>query len=197
MRSRSLLIAGACALCAWLGCAEREPADVEPVPVAQTSAKPEAPTAVPADPIKPAAPPPDATPWDPIKLDDEAPLCVFSGHDTRDEAMFLKDVRKQTLRAGSSVVFGTFAPGCIHEACDTGPLMQCFVDADPDGSLVVHSHLAYEHKRGSTCSEGCRPIIAGCESAPLAAGKYTVKYGSRSFTLRIPAVMRSPCFKLD
>jgi hypothetical protein len=31
----------------------------------------------------------------------------------------------------------------------------------------------------------------------LKAGKYSVKYGARTFNLRVPSVMRTPCFKMD
>ena len=35
-------------------------------------------------------------------------------------------------------------------------------------------------------------MIAGCETDVLKAGEYTVKYGKRTFGLRIPSVMVSP-----
>ncbi len=127
---------------------------------------------------------------------DEIPLCVFSDHDERGNALFLKDVHRQKLSAGAKVVFGTFAPGCVAEACDAIPTEMCWVDGEAPRTLVVHSLLSLRHKQGSACSSECRPIVAGCESPPLAAGKYTVKYGTRSFELRVPSVVGSPCFDL-
>jgi hypothetical protein len=142
-----------------------------------------------------SAPPFDGPGWDAVKLVDDIPLCVFSDHGERGDALFLKDVRRQKLNAGAKVVFGTFAPGCVAEECDAIPTETCSVDAETPQTLVVHSLLSFRHKHGSVCSGDCRPIVAGCESpAPLAPGKYTVKYGARTFSVRVPSVVSSPCF---
>jgi hypothetical protein len=139
----------------------------------------------------------DAPEWDAVKLVDEIPLCVFSDHEARGDALSSKDVHRQKLSAGAKVVFGTFTPGCMAEACDAIPTETCWVDSEGPETLVVHSLLSFRHKHGSVCTDECRPIVAGCESpAPLAPGKYTVKYGSRSFSLRVPSVVSSPCFDL-
>jgi hypothetical protein len=138
----------------------------------------------------------DATNWDKVKLEDEAPLCVFASHEERNDALFLQDVHEQTLRANSTVVFGTFPPGCQNEACDAAPTHQCWVDTEAANTLVVHSRLSFAHKRGSTCTKDCRPVIAGCETGVLKAGKYTVKYGRRTFSVRVPGVLVAPCFEL-
>jgi hypothetical protein len=168
-----------------------------------TSRKPVEPHAVsvPSSPtqvaVNAAAPVAAATQWDKVKLEDEVPLCVFADLSERAKAPFLEDVRKQTLRARSRVVFGTFAPGCQNEACDAAPTLQCWADSEQANTLVVHSRLSFQHKRGSVCTKDCRPVIAGCETELLKAGKYTVKYGRRAFSLRVPSVMRAPCFKLE
>jgi hypothetical protein len=138
-----------------------------------------------------------ATEWDKVKLEDEVPLCVFANHGERGKALFLQDVRQQTLRANSRVVFGTFPPGCQNEACDAAPTLQCWVDSEEPNTLVVHSRLSFEHKRDAVCIKDCRPVVAGCETEVLKAGKYTVKYGGRVFGLRVPSVMRVPCFKME
>jgi hypothetical protein len=148
-------------------------------------------------PVAAAAPSNGATQWDEVKLEDEVPLCVFADHGERAKAPFLADVRKQTLHASSSVVFGAFAPGCQNEACDAVPTLQCWVDTEKPNTLVVHSRLSSKHKRGTLCTKDCRPVLAGCETEVLNAGKYIVKYGGRSFSLRVPSVMRAPCFKLE
>jgi hypothetical protein len=137
--------------------------------------------------------------WDKVKLEDDVPLCVFADPDQRAEARFLKDVGKQTLRAKTKVTFGAFPPGCMNEACDAIPSLQCWVDDPGEGSdtLVVHSFLSFDHKPGSICTTDCRPVMAGCDTPVLAPGNYTVKYGRRTFTLRIPSVLRTPCFKMD
>jgi hypothetical protein len=139
----------------------------------------------------------DASQWDKVKLEDAVPLCVFADHGERAKAPALQDVRKQTLRANSTLVFGTFSPMCLNELCDEIPTQQCWVDTEQPHILVVHSRLSFKHKRGTTCTKDCQSIIAGCETDALKAGKYTVKYGARTFSLLVPSIVRAPCFKLD
>lgn len=142
-----------------------------------------------------AAAPFDAPDWDAVRLVDEIPLCVFSDHEARGNALFSKDVHRQKLNAGAKVVFGTFAPDCMAEACDAIPTETCWVDSEGPDTVVVHSLLSFRHKHGATCTADCRPIIAGCETpSALAPGKYTVKYGSHTFSLRVPSVVNTPCF---
>jgi len=129
-----------------------------------------------------------------VTIEDLGPLCVFAGHDERNAVLFAAEAQKQTLRAGTGVVFGTFPPTCLAESCNTGPNYQCDVDRTEPHTLVVHSRLSYRHKPGSVCTKGCRPVIAGCETEALEAGKYTVRYGSREFALRVPSVLGKPCF---
>jgi hypothetical protein len=192
---RTFFFVAACGLWACSSSA-REPIDVKPVEQRVVHETP-APAAAPPPAAAPSEP---ATTWDKVKLEDQVPLCVFAGHAARGEAPFLKDVRKQTLHADSSLVFGAFSPGCQNEACDTAPTLQCWVDkedkAQPN-TLVVHSRLFYDHKRGTVCTEDCREVVAGCETPVLKAGKYTVKYGARVFEVRVPSVVRAPCFKLE
>ena len=145
----------------------------------------------------PAGPAGDAPPVDKVRIDDDVPLCVFSDYDERERAMLIENVHKVKVRAGSTVVMGAFAPGCINEACYAIPTLQCWIDsATPDG-FVVHSHFSADHKRGTVCTKDCRRVTAGCETPVLKAGTYTVKYGKRTFSLRVPSVMKDPCFKLD
>jgi hypothetical protein len=197
----TIFLAVACGLWACRS-GEREPTRVKPVEQRAVSAPTPPPQAV----VNAAAPAPAAAPassdgapeWDTVRLEDEVPLCVFANYGERTKAPFLKDVRKQTLTADSRLVFGTFAPGCLNEACDAVPTLQCWVDSEPEpNTLVVHSRLSLKHKRGTACTKDCRPVMAGCETDVLKAGKYTVKYGMRAFSLRVPNVMRAPCLELQ
>lgn len=145
----------------------------------------------------PASSAADATQIDKVKIDDEVPLCVFSDHEERDKAMFIENVHKVKVRPGSTLVIGAFAPGCVNEACYAIPTLQCWIDGiTPDG-FVVHSHFSADHKRGTVCTKDCRRVTASCETPVLEAGTYTVTYGKRTFRLRVPSVMKEPCFKLD
>jgi hypothetical protein len=150
-----------------------------------------------AAPVAAAASSDGAAEWDKVKVEDEVPLCVFADHTERGNALFLQDVREQTLGADSRVVFGTFAPGCLNEACDSAPTHQCGVENEKPSTLIVHSRLIFEHRRGTVCTKDCHPVMAGCETEVLKAGTYTVKYGERTFSLRVPSVMRDPCFKRE
>jgi hypothetical protein len=129
-----------------------------------------------------------------VKLEDELPLCVFADYSERGKAPTLRDVRKQTLRANSRVVFGTYSPVCLNETCDAVPTQQCWVYSQNADTLVVHSRQTYEHKRGTVCTQDCQPVTAGCETEVLKAGTYTIKYGTRTYSLRVPSVVRAPCF---
>ncbi|MEY4579439.1 MAG: hypothetical protein RL701_4142 [Pseudomonadota bacterium] len=169
-------------------CRGGEPERASEKPVAQQALV--VPTPPPA-----AAPAERAQGWDKIRIEDTSPLCVFSDHDARDAAPFVKDVVTQKLRANARVVFGTFARACIAEACDAIPTLQCWVDSEEPSTLVVHSRLSYEHKQGTTCTEDCHPVVAGCETPALKAGKYTIKYGTQTFSLKVPSVLRAPCFE--
>jgi hypothetical protein len=186
----------ACALWAC-GSIAHEPVAVEPKPAEQQAppvpaeAPPPAPVAAPAVAVR------NPSEWDKLKLEDESPLCVFANHTERELAPYLRDVRKQTLRADERLVFGTFPPGCISGACDAVPTHQCWVESETPNTLVVHSRLSFEHKHGSVCTTDCARVIAGCETPVLKAGKYSVKYGQRTFSVRVPSVMRAPCFKLQ
>jgi hypothetical protein len=193
----SVLLVAVCGLWACSS-GERQPARVQPVELPVVSA-PDVPAKSPVEVAVPAAAASSegATDRDKLTLEDEVPLCVFADHNARADAPFLKDVRKQTLRADARAVFGAFAPGCISEACDFVPTLQCWVDREEPNTLVVHSRFYFEHKRGTVCTKDCSPVGAGCETEVLKAGTYSVKYGAREFSLRVPSVMRAPCFKLD
>lgn len=131
--------------------------------------------------------------WSKLVLEDEVPVCIFSSHDTRAQAPFADQAKQpQKLRAGSSLVFGAFGAGCLNEACDDLPTLQCGVTRTGQ-QLTVHARYNGYHRDGMTCSEGCREVTAGCETPQLEAGRYQVQYGDRRFALRIPSTLPSAC----
>ena len=192
-------LVAACGLWACSSC-ERERPSAKPAGQDAVSA-PDSPTpgAVNAAARVAAAASPDgATEWDKVKLEDEVPLCVFSDHTERGNTLFLQDVREQTLSADSRVVFGTFGIGVPERGMRLRPAtQQCWVDSEEPSTLVVHSRLSFEHKRGTVCTKDCHPVVAGCETDVLKAGTYTVKYGDLTFSLRVPSVLRDPCLKRE
>jgi hypothetical protein len=179
----------------------------EPPPAEKQALKPAEPPAA-----APPAPPPAAAPkpepdapsehpagypregWSKVSEKDNLPLCVFSDLTTRAQAKTLKDVKPVKLRADSSITFGAFGPSpCIHESCDQLPTLQCYVDQEGT-DLIVHTQYSGYHKDGSTCTENCREVTAGCDTPVLKAGTYTVKHGAKSYKLKLPSTPKSPCF---
>jgi len=102
-------------------------------------------------------------------------------------------IHEEYLRAGASVIFGAFPSWCVNEACDDRPSMQCWIEMQGK-TIVVNTRFFGDHKDGSTCTETCRPVTAGCETPPLEAGTYTIQQGEQSWQLKIPGVLRKPCF---
>jgi hypothetical protein len=133
--------------------------------------------------------------WSDVVFVDSVPVCIFAGHIERDKAKFLRDVTRQKLKPKARVVFGAFGPWeCINEACDGAPSLQCSVDVEGQ-DLVVHTKYWATHKDDSHCTENCREVIAGCETPPLEAGSYTVKYAGKTYPLRIPSTPKTPCLQ--
>jgi hypothetical protein len=193
-----------CALGACGGGSKPEAAPVAPAkPAPLAEQKPAATTPPPPEQPPAEAPPVDKPSddmigfpkpgWSRVSIDDTLPLCVFSSYGAREEAEFLKDVTKQKLHAGATVMFGAFGPGCVNEHCDGLPSLQCNVDM-ADKTLTVHAHYFGYKKDGATCTETCRRVTAGCATPELTAGKYKVVYGQKTFDLKIPSVLRDPCF---
>lgn len=139
----------------------------------------------------------DARPaWQRFLQKDLVPLCVFPSDEARIQAPFLKDVKKQSLRPGSTLVFGAFAPGCASEECITRPTLQCWAELDGE-QIVVHSRYSGEQAVGRVCTDKCEPVTAGCPLPELRAGTYTVRYGDRTMALKIPSTLRSPCVSAE
>jgi hypothetical protein len=187
-------------LSAALSCTRKipEPEAVPAQPAAITQAKPPEPSPAPEAP-EPKVPSSDFVGypkegWSKLKLQDTLPLCVFENAIEREQAKFVDQAKKQELKANHSVVFGAFGPYCINPDCDDLPTLQCLVDREGSTLKVQARYIGY-HKDGSTCTDGCREVVAGCETPSLEPGKYTIQYGDNTYALTIPSTLRSPCFK--
>jgi hypothetical protein len=150
------------------------------------------PPAAPVEPAEPTGPTDDTPGWSRLRLEDSVPLCVFADNRERAAARSIELVKKQTLREDAPVTFGVFGPGCLNKACDDKPLLQCWADREGD-TITVHSRYSSLHKDSSTCTKDCVPVGASCDSPALAAGKYTVQYGDKTYKLQIPSLVRKPC----
>jgi hypothetical protein len=192
-------------LSASVGCNRKipEPQTVpaEPAPLTQNAAeqKPAEPEAAPTPPPEKKGPSEDfigypKEGWTKLKLNEETPLCVFANELERFNAKFVEQAKKQDLKAGKSVTFGTYGPYCINKECDDLPSLQCLVSRDGNTLNVRARYIGY-HKDGASCSENCAEVTAGCETPVLEAGKYTVQYGDKQYTLKIPSKLSSACFK--
>lgn len=134
--------------------------------------------------------------WSKLKLEDTLPLCVFENALEREQAKFLSQVKQQKLKANQPVTFGAFGPYCINPQCDDLPTLQCLVDREGDMLKVRARYVGY-HKDGASCSDGCREVVAGCDTPSLEAGKYTVQYGEQTYALKIPSTLKDPCYKKE
>jgi hypothetical protein len=175
-----------------------EPAPAEPQSAALQQ-QPEAPAQAPApeppaepETIKRRGPEPG---WNPLSLKDTLPICVFPNMTEREKAPFLKDVKPQKLTANSKVTFGVFGPGCLSNACDDRPTLQCWTEQEGPDTIVVKTRFSSFHKEGAVCTENCLDLDTACESqTELKPGKYTVRHGDKSYKLQVPGVVRDPCF---
>jgi hypothetical protein len=178
---------------------EREPVEPTAVKQAESTAKPEAPTAPPETDVRRAWEAADGglrQGWSNRSLRDTLPICVFSSIAEREKAQLIQKVTKQTLAANSKVVFGVFGPGCLNETCDARPTLQCWVERD-GAVLNVHTLFFSFHKDDSTCTSECMEVDSSCETPELPAGKYTVRHGDKSYQLQIPRVLREPCLNRE
>lgn len=199
--SKWIVLAAACGLA---GCGKRaqdEPRFAQPAvaPAAAPSvdkgaARPDA--GSPQDPGNPhgVVVKPDAREgWVHEELDDQVPLCIFSDYEERGRADFIEKVRPQKLRAGSVVVFGAFAPRCLHRDCDDSPTLQAWLDEGGDGrTFVVHTKYTGEHRTYAEC-DACEVVIAGVQTPELAPGSYVVKYGALTQEFKVPSTLKQPC----
>ena len=185
------------------GCKRSEPEAERPV--ARAPALEQAP-AQPAQPAEPPQPAPTLEPaqqtaapigpkpgWSKVSLEDTLPLCVFSSYEERSATVAFPKAKKQKLDANAPVVFGIFPPWCVNDACDDRTLLQCWTERDGP-TLTVHSRFASHRKDGAACAKDCLQVEAACETPPLEPGQYTVRHGDKSYSLKIPSVLKAPCF---
>jgi len=133
--------------------------------------------------------------WSPLSLQDELPICLFSSLEARAQAPYLKDVKPQKLRADSPITFGVYGPGCLNEACDDRPTLQCWVELPGSNTIIVHSRFSSFHKDGAQCTEDCMDLDTACWSLdPLKAGTYTVQHGTKRYKVKLPSKVSDPCF---
>lgn len=129
-------------------------------------------------------------------MKDETKFCVFANKLERETSMLIDKVKKQTLQADMPVTFGAFGPWCLNKECDALPNLQCWVEVEADNTLVLSTRFSSFHKEGSTCTKGCLPIDASCDTPALAKGTYTIKHGDKTYKLQIPSTVKQPCLNL-
>ncbi|HET8932176.1 MAG TPA: hypothetical protein VFN67_01995 [Polyangiales bacterium] len=134
--------------------------------------------------------------WSPLSLKDTLPICVFPNMIEREKAPYLKDVKPQKLSANAKVTFGVFGPGCLSEACDDRPMLQCWTEQEPGSNIIdVKTRFFSFHKDGAECTENCMDLDTACDSqVELKPGKYTVRHGDKTYKLQVPGLVKDPCF---
>jgi hypothetical protein len=183
-----------------VSCHKSEPAP-EPAQAAPALQQPAA--SPPAKPLEVGkaygeVPPPFPRPgWSSRRLRDALPLCVFPDQEARIKAPFIQDVHKQVLPANSKVLFGVYGPGCLNEACDALPMLQCWVEQEGNTLTVSSRFFSFHNDDGSTCHDNCLEVDASCETPVLKPGKYTVRHGDKTYKLQIPSTLKDPCFSRE
>jgi hypothetical protein len=124
-----------------------------------------------------------------VEYVDQGDLCFFA-----DEAGG-PVAGTQDFVDGSKLVVTVAVPECLSMSCDVNRVAACEVQQQ-GAVLVVTSYLAYEPVEaapGMPCTMDCGRLVASCESAPLAAGSYTVVLGGASHALAVPSTLDAPC----
>ena len=88
-----------------------------------------------------------------------------------------------------------YGPHCLNDACDERPNLQCWVERDGAQGLLVRSRFSSLHKDGASCTQDCLELDTACETEELPAGKYSVRYGDKTYKLVIPSTLRDPCLR--
>ena len=102
-----------------------------------------------------------------------------------------------SLSPYSRLVFGVYGPHCLNEACDERANLQCWVEREGTNTLVAHARFSSLHKDGASCTQDCMELDMACETEELAPGKYSVRYGDKTYPLTIPGTLRDPCLRRE
>jgi hypothetical protein len=89
----------------------------------------------------------------------------------------------RSTETGSVRVVVTF-PACLSSSCDRVTMSACQV-IERDGTIRVGSRAEVVSEDGA-CTDDCGSLNARCESAPIAAGTYTVEYGQSVGSITLP-----------
>jgi hypothetical protein len=168
---------------------ELAPQKVEPPTAA---AEPEASSTDNSQVIKRRGPDPG---WSPLSIKDELPICLFTNLQEREKAPLLKGVKPQKLAANTPLTIGVYGPGCLSDACDDRPTLQCWIERESDDTFVVKTRFFSFHRDGAECTKDCMELDTACwTQEPLNAGKYKIRHGDKTYKLQLPSVVRDPCF---
>ena len=131
--------------------------------------------------------------WTWFSRRDDVPLCAFSSYREYERASFLKDVKRTAqLRSNAILVFGTYGPGCASRDCIRVPTLQCWTELE-GRTITVHTRYSGQHRAEAVCKSNCEAVHAACETPELEAGGYTLKYGDRTRSLKVPGALRPSC----
>jgi hypothetical protein len=89
-----------------------------------------------------------------------------------------------TKSASGGVLVKSYFGSCYSSSCSRAEGLECHVEIE-DGRILVSSRGAVT-THGGTCTADCHTYSTDCDVGALEPGEYTVKYGARSATLKIP-----------
>jgi hypothetical protein len=101
----------------------------------------------------------------------------------------------RTYGAGEPVNLAVQFQTCLSSSCSSDIQTSCTVSPAPGSAdrLIVESYGSFRQKTSGACTDDCRPLIARCTSAALAAGNYTFQHADVSVPLTVPESSPAPC----
>jgi hypothetical protein len=105
----------------------------------------------------------------------------------------------QLYAANTSVTIIYETPGCLSHDCDRDRSASCQAEVI-DGGLNIESFASwndYGHING-ICTDDCGTIGAKCETPPLPASTYPVRFGTAGDSLVVPSTLaESLCIEVE
>ncbi|HKU39978.1 MAG TPA: hypothetical protein VJR89_17580 [Polyangiales bacterium] len=122
---------------------------------------------------------------------DDGELCVWG--DAVPSVANLDGVFSK-LEAGHALNVEVALDECLSSSCDHARTASCRVVLHGD-QLVVESRLEWT-SHGGECTTDCGHLVARCASPPLAAGRYSVRFGKTvPFAITVPGELGELCAK--
>ena len=98
-----------------------------------------------------------------------------------------------TFAAGQPVAVSVIMPICLSSSCSKDASATCRVTMLDATTLQVKSQGGFRLESGGACTTDCGLLVAHCQTAPLAPGRYQFRHRNDTVTLEVPSTVSSPC----